>query len=382
MDTYYTVLGVAETASDTEIKSAYRKLIQEFHPDTVPNASAAWRKIADEKAKEINEAYTNLSKYRATYDAQIAAQRPKPAVAPAPKPQPTPQTQPKYCNKCGKASSVSPCAACKATRFCHVCGTRHPLWTRVLCALTKLWGRYSPREVKIRWGLWAACWILLLMVGRGASEQHPMTDDQITVVLALFFVIFLVLPLSWLKIMGRTAASKGPGTKGAVFGMFFASIAAVLLVSPQPVGIAASQATVKSQSELQSTANASCVKTQGAGWVANGVSADRPLGMGCERPLPAWNPAVGAAGLPNADRSDVETKSKQAASVIDIRGNQPLKPAEKFEYVWLSAHACADANMNRWCESNSVICPRGEDWHRLEQWHTFYNQCELNGGTK
>jgi molecular chaperone DnaJ len=61
---YYTVLGVARTASDAEIKRAYRRLAQQWHPDINKDAGA------DERFKEINEAYQVLSDptRRQTYD--------------------------------------------------------------------------------------------------------------------------------------------------------------------------------------------------------------------------------------------------------------------------------------------------------------------------
>ncbi len=52
---YYAVLGVARTASDAEIKRAFRKLAQQWHPDV--NTDPA----AQERFKEINEAYQVLS---------------------------------------------------------------------------------------------------------------------------------------------------------------------------------------------------------------------------------------------------------------------------------------------------------------------------------
>ena len=53
---YYEVLGVAKTASDDEIKSAYRKLAKKYHPDLNPGDKAA-----EASFKEINEAYEVLS---------------------------------------------------------------------------------------------------------------------------------------------------------------------------------------------------------------------------------------------------------------------------------------------------------------------------------
>jgi curved DNA-binding protein len=53
---YYAVLGVAKTASEKEIKSAYRKLARKYHPDV-----NAGNKEAEEKFKVVNEAYEVLS---------------------------------------------------------------------------------------------------------------------------------------------------------------------------------------------------------------------------------------------------------------------------------------------------------------------------------
>lgn len=53
---YYEILGVPRTASDDEIKKSFRKLAREFHPDVAKD-----KKRAEEKFKEINEAYEVLS---------------------------------------------------------------------------------------------------------------------------------------------------------------------------------------------------------------------------------------------------------------------------------------------------------------------------------
>jgi DnaJ-class molecular chaperone len=67
MKDFYQVLGVQSTADDGTIKSAYRKLAKENHPDLKPGDKAA-----EERFKEINEAYEVLKdqQKRAQYDAQ------------------------------------------------------------------------------------------------------------------------------------------------------------------------------------------------------------------------------------------------------------------------------------------------------------------------
>ena len=52
---YYAILGVSKTASQDEIKSAYRKMAKQYHPDLHPDD-----KQCAEKFKECNEAYEIL----------------------------------------------------------------------------------------------------------------------------------------------------------------------------------------------------------------------------------------------------------------------------------------------------------------------------------
>ena len=54
---YYEILGVSKTATDEELKKAYRKLAKKYHPDANPDNP----KAAEAKFKEVNEAYENLS---------------------------------------------------------------------------------------------------------------------------------------------------------------------------------------------------------------------------------------------------------------------------------------------------------------------------------
>ena len=67
---YYEVLGVPKDASESDIKKAYRKAAMKYHPDKFANSSEAEKKDAEDKFKEINEAYEILSdpQKKAAYD--------------------------------------------------------------------------------------------------------------------------------------------------------------------------------------------------------------------------------------------------------------------------------------------------------------------------
>ena len=58
----YSVLGVSQNASDQEIKKAYRELARKYHPDNYVNNPLA--DLAEEKMKEVNEAYEAIQKQR------------------------------------------------------------------------------------------------------------------------------------------------------------------------------------------------------------------------------------------------------------------------------------------------------------------------------
>ena len=62
----YAVLGVSPTATDEEIKAAYRKLARRYHPDNYASDPTAARE-AEERMKEINAAYDRINELRSQH---------------------------------------------------------------------------------------------------------------------------------------------------------------------------------------------------------------------------------------------------------------------------------------------------------------------------
>ena len=56
----YEVLGIARGASIDKIKNAYRKLANKYHPDKVDHLGDEFRVLAEQRFKEIQEAYQEL----------------------------------------------------------------------------------------------------------------------------------------------------------------------------------------------------------------------------------------------------------------------------------------------------------------------------------
>jgi len=63
---FYAMLGIPETATDTEVKKAYRKLATEYHPDKImaQGLPEDFHQFAEDKFKQINEAYESIMSSR------------------------------------------------------------------------------------------------------------------------------------------------------------------------------------------------------------------------------------------------------------------------------------------------------------------------------
>jgi len=63
-DASYKILEIAKSASEEDVKKAYRRMAMKYHPDKVHHLGAEFQKDAQEKFKKINEAYETIKKER------------------------------------------------------------------------------------------------------------------------------------------------------------------------------------------------------------------------------------------------------------------------------------------------------------------------------
>ena len=99
----YKVLGVAPDATDEQVKAAYRDLARKYHPDNYANNPLA--DLAQEKMKQINEAYDTITKQRKASQSSAGSY----------------QQSYKYCYRCYKQSDKDSADSVKVGFF--ACGS-------------------------------------------------------------------------------------------------------------------------------------------------------------------------------------------------------------------------------------------------------------------
>ena len=60
----YRVLEISRSASDNEVKRAFRKMANKYHPDKIAHLGDDFKDIAQEKFKSVSEAYQKIKKDR------------------------------------------------------------------------------------------------------------------------------------------------------------------------------------------------------------------------------------------------------------------------------------------------------------------------------
>jgi DnaJ like chaperone protein len=60
----YSVLEISHSATDDEVRSAYRRMAMKYHPDKVATLGPEVQKAAEEKFRKIQEAYETIKKER------------------------------------------------------------------------------------------------------------------------------------------------------------------------------------------------------------------------------------------------------------------------------------------------------------------------------
>lgn len=61
---HYKTLDIESSATDTEVKAAYREMVKKYHPDKVAHLGKDFAKLADEKFKDIQKAYEKIAQER------------------------------------------------------------------------------------------------------------------------------------------------------------------------------------------------------------------------------------------------------------------------------------------------------------------------------
>lgn len=155
MKDYYGLLEIAATASQDEVKRAFRLQIARYHPDKVQHLGKEFQNMAADRAAELTEAYRILSDQarREEYDRALAA---SPGATPTPaRPAPSKSAERETVQRTGPgeepeqpAGGPTPGAAFKAERASRDEFVRKATIARFKQALSTMGGGYDESEVR------------------------------------------------------------------------------------------------------------------------------------------------------------------------------------------------------------------------------------------
>ena len=63
-DNAYKILEIEKTATDAEVKKAFRTMAKKYHPDKLQHMDEAYRRGAEDKFRKVQEAYEHIPKER------------------------------------------------------------------------------------------------------------------------------------------------------------------------------------------------------------------------------------------------------------------------------------------------------------------------------
>ena len=241
MSDHYATLGVRRNASSQEIKKAYLRLVQNYHPDKLPPGTPELvKRDAAEKFLVIQNAFDVLSTSdRFLYDRSLDVEEASwssssPTPTPPPTPPPSTRSAEIYCRECGSRLEDSVCPRCTKQQ------------SSVLYRFRRGWKNYEnylrrhPSVILL--------WILFVAVGLGAAIIVPQFggstdgrpwDAAVCSEFLTFFTIGLVIVILKKGIVGiwrgiKRLCTSRPFTGTLAVQLMILAVVALLVGATQP----------------------------------------------------------------------------------------------------------------------------------------------------
>jgi hypothetical protein len=217
---HYELLGLAPGASPDEIRTAYRTLVQIFHPDRLSQFKPESRAFAEERMKGINQAYAVLSDpaKRAAYDVTLSQPAPLPrANVPGGMSHPVPPTPG---TPAARRSAVLERRRRRARLEAEIADLVHNV-AELEAQARRARARWRTAEARTTAGFWTATTLTglgfnsVLLIGVGIFAQPPGVLHALAQRLAFVLVVALYEFASALAI---TLACRMPGARLSLWG--------------------------------------------------------------------------------------------------------------------------------------------------------------------